>query len=717
MTVKSTQFWSRLLAAVLAVVLSPPVMALGLGEAQVRSYLSQPLNLRIKLISRSEAELATVTAGLASADDYRIIGLDRAGLNVPLSFMVVADLDDPHILVTSAVPVNDPVVQLVVEVVWSSGRMLRQYTVFLDPPTFASAAPLPQTRPAPEPEPGPPPSEPRDGTLIEIGPEPETVTEREPPGRESPIADETSPDSLPAELPDEEAEATAEMAEQAAEPVEETPLEIDSGPPFEPEAEAESEAVAQVPAQDRPEDLGDAADTDRGDPAVEPPAADTAEVLAAEDAQAPEAEEPAPAPAPEEPPVDLVFRAVLPEPERSGEVYGPVQRGETLWRIASDWGKLHGHAVNEVMLAIQQQNPGAFNKGNINSLQQGAILRMPTDQQVLRFSAREAMLEVMRQEELYRNRWDTLPDSQAIPTIADLPPEAEAVTEPVDIAAAAEDESRLELVPPAEARASGTDGLGQGNADDRDASTGESVVEELARAQEELANARQENSYLSERLEELEAELSRLDSAGADAADTIGGVEDSGLAEMEQRLRADRQSGQAEEIAVVPPSDKPPVDSRILYWAGGAVVVLVGLLIWWLRSRSRDLDAGFEPPPAGPDEGDSRAEPEIAGSEVLEEEATTTDNVIEIESFQADEEGDAAAADKGDVVHLSKVARPVSNEEAVELDSSDPETKLDLARAYLSMGDDEAARKLLEEVIETGDEEQIAAARELLTEP
>ncbi len=119
--------------------------ALGLGQASVQSYLNQPLDARIDLISRSEAEMATVTAALASPADFQIMGLTRTDISAPLEFTVNRDLADPHIRVTSDLPMGEPVVQLVVEVVWSSGRMLRQYTLFLDPPTFTAPAPLPST--------------------------------------------------------------------------------------------------------------------------------------------------------------------------------------------------------------------------------------------------------------------------------------------------------------------------------------------------------------------------------------------------------------------------------------------------------------------------------------------------------------------------------------------------------------------------------------------
>ena len=59
-------------------------------------------------------------------------------------------------------------------------------------------------------------------------------------------------------------------------------------------------------------------------------------------------------------------------------------------------------------------------------------------------------------------------------------------------------------------------------------------------------------------------------------------------------------------------------------------------------------------------------------------------------------------------------ARPSEEAELLDEDSADPEVRLDLARAYISMGDREAARVILDEVVEHGSEEQQAEARKML---
>ena len=119
---------------------SPAAWPLGLGDATVESYLNQPLQARIDLISQASDDLDTVSARLASAADYELIGANREAVSVPIRFSI-EDIDgDAYILATSTLPIVDPVLRLIVEVNWASGRMLREYTLFLDPPTIPAAA-------------------------------------------------------------------------------------------------------------------------------------------------------------------------------------------------------------------------------------------------------------------------------------------------------------------------------------------------------------------------------------------------------------------------------------------------------------------------------------------------------------------------------------------------------------------------------------------------
>jgi len=162
---------------------SPALFALGLGGAVVQSYLDQPLDVRVELISQSSEELQSITVGLASADDFEMLGLSRSTITVPLDFQLVTDTAKPYIHISSDQSVNEPVVQVLVEVVWASGRMLREYTLFLDPPTIDSPAPPVTVKPAPKPAPV-------ETTIVEDKPAPAVVQRTPTPEVQEPVAEE-----------------------------------------------------------------------------------------------------------------------------------------------------------------------------------------------------------------------------------------------------------------------------------------------------------------------------------------------------------------------------------------------------------------------------------------------------------------------------------------------------------------------------------------------
>ena len=142
---RTSRISASAMLAVASLAVSPAAWSLGLGDASVESYLNQPLRAKIDLITREGEDLSSVSARLASAEDYELIGASLEDLAVPVRFSI-EDIDgDAYLMASSQLPVNSPVVRLIVEVNWSSGRMLREYTLFLDPPTTTDqAAPLPR---------------------------------------------------------------------------------------------------------------------------------------------------------------------------------------------------------------------------------------------------------------------------------------------------------------------------------------------------------------------------------------------------------------------------------------------------------------------------------------------------------------------------------------------------------------------------------------------
>jgi pilus assembly protein FimV len=127
--------------------LSPVTLyALGLGEIRLNSALNQPFDADIELISPTAEELATLKVGLASMDLFSRYGLDRPAFLSDFEFSVTRGRDGrASIKVTSRRSVTEPFVTLLVEANYGRGRLLREYTVLLDPPVFMPTQPETQT--------------------------------------------------------------------------------------------------------------------------------------------------------------------------------------------------------------------------------------------------------------------------------------------------------------------------------------------------------------------------------------------------------------------------------------------------------------------------------------------------------------------------------------------------------------------------------------------
>lgn len=136
----------------LGLMICKPAHALGLGEARVDSFLNQPLEVQIRLLDVSEADMDSLTARIGSSDDYERLGLMGDVLALDVSVSIDRSQSPPVLRVRSQRPVSDPIVQLLLDARWSSGRILREYTLFLDPPTI-TAAPPPRPVQQTEPEP------------------------------------------------------------------------------------------------------------------------------------------------------------------------------------------------------------------------------------------------------------------------------------------------------------------------------------------------------------------------------------------------------------------------------------------------------------------------------------------------------------------------------------------------------------------------------------
>lgn len=142
-TTDQLRFLIRLSAVVAGLMLPAYAFALGLGNIHVHSALGQPLKADIELVSASKAERTSLIARIGSPDIYKGAGLEYPYGN-KFTFKIEHRANgDAYIQASSAQSINDPFVSLLVELTWSSGKLLREYTFLLDPPGYVADQPAP----------------------------------------------------------------------------------------------------------------------------------------------------------------------------------------------------------------------------------------------------------------------------------------------------------------------------------------------------------------------------------------------------------------------------------------------------------------------------------------------------------------------------------------------------------------------------------------------
>ncbi|MEP6882300.1 MAG: FimV/HubP family polar landmark protein [Dokdonella sp.] len=353
--------------------------ALGLGVIQVQSGLNQPLVAEIPIIQGSPGEADGLIVQLASPEDFERVGMNRSTIGVPVEFSIGKNArGEPVIKVTSKEIVREPFLGMLLEANWPKGRLLREYTVLLDPPVMAPAV-----------------------------------------------------------------KGSSAVVVAAKEP----------------------ERMATQPL-----------------PTSKPTPAKPAPIAATQPSAAPPKPTAKPTPAP---------RAA------TGNEYGPVAAGETLGEIARSTRPDETISVNQMMLALLKSNPNAFFKENINALKRGAVLRIPSaDEIAASGSARDAAAAVRSQIDDWRGTMSSSPTLVADTTSA---PSTSASSKSTRTPG-----ERLALVPPREGKAdqSSLDNPGGGG---RAGGSGDAVSKaEMARVREALTSKEQESGELKSRVKDLE---------------------------------------------------------------------------------------------------------------------------------------------------------------------------------------------------------------------
>src|SRR3989440_3115553 len=196
------------------------VFAAGLGKLTILSALGQPLNAEIEVVSLQPGEEEGLNAKLGSPEAFRQAGIEFNPALNSVRFALERRGNMRVLRLTSTQAVSEPFLDLLVELQWPTGRLVREYTFLLDPPGYKgpqpiAAAPAPVAKPA-----APEPAKPQ--AREPVKPEAREPAKPEAPAAAKPEAPEpTKPEAQAAEPPATEAPKPAPALE--AKPLEPVP--------------------------------------------------------------------------------------------------------------------------------------------------------------------------------------------------------------------------------------------------------------------------------------------------------------------------------------------------------------------------------------------------------------------------------------------------------------------------------------------------------------
>ena len=365
--------------AMAAVLLLIPLFAhaLGLGKLVVHSGLDEPLNGEIELLSATTQEIKTIKSSLAPRADFDSAGIELPFFLTGIKYNVVQRNDGRSFLTLSTdEPVREPFVHLLLQVEWSGGKLIREYTALLDPPQWATGNP---------PEIQTPEVSSAEISDADLVPDPAPT-----------LAQAPAPEIVP--VPGEPAANTSAPA--ATEPGLAEPAPAPMATPEPESTQAKSDEPAPVsetaPAPGPTETAG----------VTEPPS---------DSAAAPSPEAGVSEPVPASPADTSAGTATLAEPSDPGFTpesnvrawasaweYGPVKKGETLGQISEKLRSDKTLTSKQVMLALLRANPSAFYGKNVNNLKAGMILKVPEREEVETVSKDLATREFQAQYEVWQ---------------------------------------------------------------------------------------------------------------------------------------------------------------------------------------------------------------------------------------------------------------------------------------------------------------------------
>ena len=600
---------------------SVTVHATGLGNFTLNSYLGQPFKAEIDIVSINKEDIPTLSAKLASRKTFQHLNVDYAPFLSEFEISIENRISgQPYVKITSPQRVVEPFLSILVELSWSSGLLIREYAVLIDPPE----------------------------------------------------------DSLEPALPAVEVEVEVE--------------------------------VEVVPSAAQPEPVTD---------------------------------------------------------EQPEATYIPIKSGDNLTKIAQKVAYPNVQ-LNQMLVALHRANRKAFSGNNMNRLKTGPILRIPDASEVAAISPGEADKEVKIQTknwELYRQKLAAEVSSAA------LVDEESAQTAAGKIATKVDDSAKASVIQPEEKLSiSNGEGIIEGSAGDNATSSSQDYIaalEDSAISKAKALNEANENVAILEKNIEKLRQLLELKNAGISELPTPAGdtsnvatetkpssaiTEESvsnneGFSQEDkdssgpvgEKLGADVPAAETDvpNPKVVPASspvkdpsliiveEAPMIDSLIenIEYVGAALLLLLIGLFAIKKGKKEEVinDTTF-----GADSNNS-------------ENINDSDNVVSLDSLVSDD-----TKDNNTSMNLSDVSEPeeatpapvlteadladinLNIDDSITTESVDTKsveksgrwheiaTKIDLARAYQEMGDNDGAKEALQEVLKDGDAEQQESAKIIL---
>ncbi len=594
------QVWARLIGKIVTGCIATGLLlvplyahALGFGNIKIKSALNEPLDAEIELLSATDEDVKDLEVKLASREAFLRAGVDRSQQLSQIKFSVSKRGSNYYVFLKTPQSVREPFLNFLLEMNWQNGRMLREYTVLLDPPdrrstqvaekapepTLPTAAPEPVTEPtpattqsaAPEPSPflTPTPSLPADNVaqaadtpttsapaaadpgVVATAPVPETVAtpteskqdkkskkkKTKKKTKQDKAAIETTLSAEPAKADDTAPPPSVAAAgkDSATEEPAAVASTADDGLfpniPLNENSEVDVKALESSIKQSQQERKDDIAKQ------ASPPISEVAPAVTPESALLPTDTTQTVQP-------DSTTPAPIPVTEGAAVTgaldYGITRKGDNLWNIATKLKPNEEVTIYQVMMALQQSNPNAFVKGNIHRLRAGQVLRIEDPRVLTAMTKAQATKQYQNQttewQEYLASVGAQVPRQSIVAgETGDKAPEGSSVTS-----------GELTLTPPTgDAEGAGTGGS-QKLAKKQDT---EKLRAEVQQAVKEASSERRKNAELSARLTDVEKELKRLEN--------LVTIKDSDLASLQNKLeqlqKQRKEVPKGAELAVVEP--------------------------------------------------------------------------------------------------------------------------------------------------------------------